>query len=371
MRILILCLLLQCSIGVFGQAISFSVEGKLTGWKEKEQLALFYMQGNELISDTIYVVDGTFKFSGKVDGAVEARLSCISSHRKGQRDKRTFFLDKGKVTIKGSDSLKTAVVTGRDATKDFEELQVKFAPLMERFIAIRMKGMTMDKAQHNSEAYKSLVAANSEVMNALYECRKEFVFSHPASVVSLDVITQITQSAFDLAKIQPLYDALSPAVKELPAGMKLGKVINLAKTTRIGAVLPDFSSLDTLRQPLTLHEVVKKGKLTLVDFWASWCKPCRAENPNVVKAFKAFHDKGFNIISVSLDQNEASWKKAIAKDGMPWYHVSSLKDWDEPIVLQYGITGVPDSFLLDGEGKVVARGLKAEALYNKIQEILF
>jgi thiol-disulfide isomerase/thioredoxin len=116
--------------------------------------------------------------------------------------------------------------------------------------------------------------------------------------------------------------------------------------------------------------MLRNSKLTLVDFWASWCGPCRAENPNVVKAFQAFHDKGFNIISVSLDDNAARWKAAIIKDGMPWYHVSCLKKWDEPVAKQFGVNAVPDNFLLDADGKVIGRGLRGEALYKAVQEKL-
>jgi thiol-disulfide isomerase/thioredoxin len=107
----------------------------------------------------------------------------------------------------------------------------------------------------------------------------------------------------------------------------------------------------------------------LVDFWASWCKPCRAENPNVVKAYEQYHEKGFNIISISLDKAAAPWKDAIAKDSMPWFHGSSLKGSEDNTALAYQVGAIPDNFLLDANGVIVARGLRGTALAEKLQEL--
>lgn len=112
------------------------------------------------------------------------------------------------------------------------------------------------------------------------------------------------------------------------------------------------------------------GKVTLIDFWASWCGPCRQENKNVAALYNEFHNKGLNIISVSLDENEADWKEAIAKDKLTWTHVSNLKEMKDPIALQYGVTQIPTTFLLDARGKVVAIDLRGEALNIKIKTLL-
>jgi thiol-disulfide isomerase/thioredoxin len=112
------------------------------------------------------------------------------------------------------------------------------------------------------------------------------------------------------------------------------------------------------------------GKVTIIDFWASWCKPCRLENPNVLRIYNEFHSKGLNIIGVSLDKDAASWKEAIQLDKLPWNHVSNLKEWEEPIAKTYGVRGIPATFILDANGKIVAKDLRGEQLKAKIQELL-
>ena len=112
------------------------------------------------------------------------------------------------------------------------------------------------------------------------------------------------------------------------------------------------------------------GKVTIVDFWASWCGPCRNENPNVVAIYKEFHSKGLNIIGVSLDKDKEKWMEAIAEDHLTWTHVSNLKFWDEPIAAQYGVQSIPATFILDASGKVVAKDLRGGELKAKIKELL-
>jgi peroxiredoxin len=166
---------------------------------------------------------------------------------------------------------------------------------------------------------------------------------------------------------------LDPEVKKTKEGKELEEFITKAKAvvnTEVGSIAPDFTAATPDGKTLSLKQSM--GKVTIIDFWASWCKPCRMENPNVVAIYNELHDKGLNIIGVSLDKTgEADkWKKAIADDKLTWNHVSNLKFWDEPIAAQYGVKSIPATFILDASGKIVAKDLRGDELKAKVKELL-
>lgn len=370
MRCLFIGLLVGCTTIAFGQATSYTIKGNIPAWKGKESVALMYTLNEKHVSDTVPALNGKFEFKGKLKEPLSVAVVLISRSGSGARDNRSIFIDGGLITLNGTDSLKYAKVTGSKLTTENEILQDQVKPVLNRLVALRIKASKTSKADQQLPEFKTLEKEYHSLADSMRNIRTSFIKKYPKSLVSLVALESVVGNPIDYQVGSTLFAGLAPEVKKLPLGIKMSKALELAKSTSIGVVLPNFTSYDTLRKPLQLQEVVQKGKVTLVDFWASWCAPCRAENPNVVKAFKAFHNQGFNILSVSLDKNEASWKKAIATDGMPWYHVSSLKFWEEPVALQFGINGVPDNFLLDAEGKVVARGLRGEALYKKIETLI-
>ncbi|GAB3952410.1 TlpA disulfide reductase family protein [Spirosoma harenae] len=168
------------------------------------------------------------------------------------------------------------------------------------------------------------------------------------------------------------YDALAQKFeKENPnsphAKSLIGRVARI-KGVSIGAQAPEIALTDTTGTPVPLSSL--RGKYVLIDFWASWCGPCRAENPNVVRMYNKFKDKGFAIYSVSLDQAKANWTKAIRNDNLTWTHVSDLKFWQSAAAQQYGVQAIPATFLLDKEGKIIAKNLRGEALEQKLEEVL-
>ena len=159
-------------------------------------------------------------------------------------------------------------------------------------------------------------------------------------------------------------------VKGTKHGKKVKTKLDELKSVEVGQKAPDFSAPNPEGKMVSLKESL--GKVTVIDFWASWCAPCRVENPNVVALYNEFHAKGLNIIGVSLDRagEDAKWKEAIAKDKLTWTQVSNLKFWEDPIATKYNVKSIPATFLLDAQGKIVAKDLHGAELKAKVAELL-
>ena len=195
-----------------------------------------------------------------------------------------------------------------------------------------------------------------------------FIKLHPDAFASIYILnTMITIIPAD--KAQLYYDELAPTYKNTSYAASIQKTIDAKKITAIGKIAPDFEQPDTSGKMIKLSDF--KGQYVLLDFWASWCGPCREENPNVVKAYQKFHGKGFTILSVSLDQpgKKANWLNAIHHDGLTWTQVSDLQFWNNAVAVLYGIKAIPQNFLIDKDGKIIAVNIKGDDLNKKLTEL--
>jgi peroxiredoxin len=205
----------------------------------------------------------------------------------------------------------------------------------------------------------------------------KFAERNPKALLSaLIVDSMLNDPAVDLVRVKKIYTSFSPELKKYKPGKsiqtKLDKIDKpstvAAAAANVGSVAPDFTAPNPEGKSISLKQSL--GKVTIVDFWASWCKPCRVENPNVVALYAKYHAKGLNILSVSLDKEASAWKTAIAKDKLTWNHVSNLKEFEDPIALQYGINAIPSIFVLDAKGVIIAKDLRGEELNAKIASLL-
>jgi peroxiredoxin len=198
-----------------------------------------------------------------------------------------------------------------------------------------------------------------------------FIKAHPDYITSAEALKEAVGYLPDDIRIYDnLFKGLSKTVQQSREGISVKKTIDAFMMVRIGAEAPLFTSPDTSGHDINLKDF--RGKYVLLDFWASWCGPCREENPNVVKAYAQFRDKNFTVLGVSLDQKNKhdAWVKAINDDGLVWNHVSDLKYWDNAVAKLYAIRSIPQNFLIDPNGKIVGANLRGEELFKKLQELI-
>ena len=367
-------LLLLLPVISFAQSSGeFELKGKLNLSKPVDWVYLRYSSDGQYVTDSVQPKDGDFKFKGNITEPASANLIVKFSQQGDQKPPREFvpiFLEPSKIEFTAKDSLENNVVKGSAANDEFQSLLKQAKSYDNRFEGLYNQYDSLEKAGDKEGANKTEAAIeqlNNEMNEAVYA---SFLKTHSNSDVALFALKQYAGWEIDPVKVEPLYNTLPASLKAWPSAKSLKERIDIAKKTSIGSYAMDFTQNDTLGKPVSLSSF--RGKYVLVDFWASWCGPCRRENPNVVKVFNKFRDKNFTVLSVSLDRPDArdKWLAAIHKDGLTWTHVSDLKYWDNAVAKQYGIRAIPQNLLIDPQGKIIAKNLRGEDLDAKLTEIL-
>jgi peroxiredoxin len=338
-----------------------------------KKVYLYYTKAGERVTDSTNLRGGQFTFNEKVAEPSLATLVVRFDPKDTvtrQPDAMQFYIEPGIIKIKASDSLQNAIVTGSVSQKDFEKLQMLLKPYDEKMSAFRNEYMGYRK-NNDTAAMKKIVEeadALDSVMNE--EVYLKYAMNHLSSPVALYSLETYAGYDIDPSKVEPLFKRLTSKIQNSASGKAFYKRIETAKKTAIGSMAMNFTQPDTLGHPVSLSNF--KGKYVLLDFWASWCGPCRAENPNVVKAFNKYKDKNFTVLSVSLDQpgKKEAWLNAIHKDGLTWTHVSDLKFWDNAVAKEYGIRAIPQNLLLDPSGRIIAKNIRGEELTKKLEEVI-
>lgn len=307
-----------------GNKSNLSIEGVLVN-TDAEKVYLQKFNNKQFISiDSVEVIDGKFSFSGQVEIPEIYGLSVDPG-----KSSYLLFLDGNPITVQ------------LDAEKGYANTVVTGSALHDRYVAYKQReNVAID----------------------------EFIKEDPSSLVSAYVLYREFSYRLTAEEIKSNIALLDPSLLNTPYVAVLQDLAAKLEKLSNGNPAPDFSSTDPQGNTVKLSDHFGKSYL-LVDFWASWCGPCRRENPNIVAAYNEFKDKGFHIFAVSLDKDKTAWKQAIEKDGLTWTHVSDLKYWGSEAADLYGIRAIPANYLLDAEGKIVGKNLRGEDLHAILTEL--
>jgi peroxiredoxin len=317
--------------------------------------------------DSVPVRRGAFVFKGKV---AEPNLYLLELQ--AIRGGAELILENKVITVQGpAGKLWEAKIAGSPLTDELLAYRRKYInPAREELVANTLKADEL-RARGDSAGAHQLLSLNGQIVQNSYLVASEYITAHPETFHSL-MLLHGSWEEFGLETSKKMLSSLGPqwqnhslARKTLAALKEREMYAEKAKT---GTAFTDFRLPDANGQPVDLASL--RGKYVFIDFWASWCGPCRAENPNLVKAYQKFQGKPFEIVGISLDDKKEPWLKAIQKDNLPWVHLSDLKGWDNGLARHYGIKWIPSSFLLDPEGRIIARDLRGDALDKMLSDLL-
>ncbi len=268
------------------------------------------------------------------------------------------------------DSLQASIVKGGKENKLLHDYLGHIKELNTKVMRIRTDLRTQATTSRDSSAIANLKKEEEGLRNSDLAYKKKIAKENSENFVALLVLTDMINVGAPASEVKELFEGLSENLKQTSIAIMLKENLDKRSLTEIGTKAPEFTAPNPQGEEIALKDVL--GKVTLVDFWAAWCKPCRVENPNIVKVYNKYHDKGFNIIGVSLDREgqKEKWMKAIEEDNLTWNQVSNLKFWNDPVAQLYNVRAIPAAFLLDENGVIVATNLRGDALEAKVKELI-
>jgi peroxiredoxin len=376
MKRIILWTLAFMPVTVLAQNNDFTLKINITKYNVPAKAYFFYALDGKIITDSALINNGIVQFQGAVHEPTMASL-VIDPHGVGRdklrptnTDALNFFIESGNISINAKDSVKYATVIGSKVNDEYLDYKKLVAAefKIQNDVVVTMSNVSPEKRK-DTTFINYLKTEYEKAVNDIKAADETYIKANSNSYVSVYLMNAVIGSIMDLNKVEPLFNGLSPAMQNTLAGKKIARMIESSRMTAIGAMAPVFTQNDTAGKPVSLTDF--RGKYVLVDFWASWCGPCRAENPNYVKAYQQYKDKGFTMLGISLDRAGAkdAWLAAIKKDGLEWTQLSDLQFWDNDVAKLYGVKAIPQNFLIDPHGKIVAADLRGDDLEKKLEEI--
>jgi len=355
-------ILLFCTLQ--GQEQPFFIKGNISGLKAGDKVFFQYNYNKKTVSDSFVLADATFEFKGNIENPVKATVS-IPSIEKTSTSKNFYIEPNQTTSIDAVGTFKNSKIEGGTVQSDYNLLASmlkghddKYDQLVEEFMKLR-EANDNEGIKNLDPKFESLDIKKKAVV-------KKFIKEKPASFVSFSSVSELAYMIDN--EFLALFDLLGPTYKDTPKGKELATQIEKAKKTFVGQTLQNFTQKDTSGNDFSVTAI--SGKYLLIDFWASWCGPCRRENPNIVKAYDTYKDKNFEILGVSLDSKKEAWINAIKKDELTWFHVSDLKGWKNEVSDMFGIRSIPQNLLINPAGEIIARNITGENLNETLQKYL-
>jgi peroxiredoxin len=353
----------------------FTLNGKTGTGMTIAKVYLRYGIKGIAVTDSTTVQNGSYRFTGKLSSPTMAQLlfdykGTGLTNVGNDPDVLTMYLESTNITVETADYVKNATVKGSKLNDENKKYQAQIASAEKVILSVNQVYQTAPPEkqgdQHFMDSLNVILSKYGEQEKVL---QTDYIKQNPGSYLSLVLLMQTAQPPIDLAVIEPLYKMLSADVRDTYSGQEFAKQLDAVKATSVGAIAPDFTQNDVNDKPVKLSDF--RGKYVLLDFWASWCGPCRAENPNVVSAYEKYKDKNFTVLGVSLDQpgKKENWLAAIKADGLTWTQVSDLKFWQNTAARQYNILSIPQNYLIDPSGKIIAANLRGEALDKQLASL--
>jgi peroxiredoxin len=339
----------------------FTIDGNIDSLSASMAYLTFFEEGEFRIVDSVIIEDGKFDFKGEVE---TPGLYFIKFDDESNRI--DLFLENSAISILGKTTLP-------------ENLNVSGSKVHDEFSAFRKNDNSYDdQIKDVIRAYRAAEASGNKDLLAKLDRKYEHIDSlrgvfitnyikeNPKSIIaSYALISNMYR--YDLKELKELRNQFTETVRASKYAIQISEKITALENSKVGKEAPLFTMKDVNEQPISLKSY--RGKVVLVDFWASWCNPCRQENPNVVRAYNEYHAKGFDILGVSFDTDKEKWLQAIKDDGLVWKHVSDLKGWANAAGKLYAVTSIPHSVLLDENGVIIAKNLRGDELQKKLKEI--
>lgn len=354
----------------------YTIKGQI-GKLDKPAKAFLIINDNGKVKvDSVMIVNSKFEFKGSTPSPTDANIRIRHTLDKNsgaapKKDAKSFLLDNENISfVTSTDSISKAVITGSTLTDESVKVDNYLRPVYDQYQKLDDEFKSQPEAKKQDKDYiKTLEARAKVIADEIVAAKLKYVKENPDQYMSVMALNSTLAPGFDAIAAEKVFLGINENLRNSYLGKKVAERIASTKKTQDGVEAPEFSQTDVDGKIVKLSDY--RGKYVLVDFWASWCAPCRRENPNLIKAYDQYHAKGFEILGVSLDKpaDREKWLKAIADDKLIWKQVSDLKGWENAAAKLYEVTAIPMNFLIDPDGKIIAKELRGQVLSDKLKSL--